>query len=283
MNPRHEKESNVRLPEEKKGPDCAHAPADWAECVKCVEDYYLARLIAEQAARIELERPLAMLGWLLREASARLFGQPCAPPVSPRFSRLADLVDVWADAGAPGRWRGQGKVFSVLKDALPFSGASPDEVLERALIAVLGELEAQKAALEIRAELAEAKQAQAEKALQVEAARAEELRALAEELASQKDGAYAERNELAVLVATAARALGLRAGWRQDPGAEDGWQTLVMAQLPSGQVSWHLPDSERDLAKGLPPTSLPWDGHDKAEARRRVRQAIFSGDRERWP
>lgn len=369
------KEDIMKLPNERKGATCTHAPTEWAECVMCVGDFYLEKLTAEQAARAALERPLADLGRLLREAGALLLDRPTqtapsqeerrqSPPSAQKasaapwwYARLFDLVEIWAEAFAPGVWHGRGKVFSVLKDAPPITGSSPDEVLERVLIAVLNELEAQKSALEARTALAEEELEQTKAALLVaecaeehldaswraacgaaqgeraarrellagmigrkeaehdlpdlptpkertspatrsagtanmlktfraaiaearEAkARAEELRALAEGLAIQKNGAYAERNELAVLVATMARALGLRSGWRRDPSTEEGWQTLVVVELPTGQVSWHLPDSERGLAEALPPATKFWGGHSKAEARQRIRDAIFKGFR----
>lgn len=362
-----EKEDIMRPPEERKGAACTHAPTEWMDCPRCIEDFYLERLTAEQRGRAELERPLADLGRLLRDATAPLLWRPerthavegeeaHLPAQAPRArAGLYDLVEIWRDPGAPATWCGRGKVFSVLKKAPPFMGASPDEVLERVLIAALNELEAQKAALEARLELKDAELEQMKAALlgaeyeadhldtswrwacraaqderfarrellasvigrkEAEAdlpdfltpaarqpptaraetgasmltafrnavakaekseSRAEELRVLAEGLAIQKDGAYAERNELGVLVATMARTLGLTAGQRLDDSAEEGWKTLVMVRLPTGQVSWHLPDSEQTLADGLPVISLPWDRHTKKEARQRIREAIFAG------
>ena len=235
------KEGIMRLPEERKGVTCTHEPADWTECVMCVGDFYLKKLTAEQRARTELERPLAELGRLLQDAGALLLNRPeqrtssaeageVRPPTQAPLAMagLFDLVDIRENIDdEPGTWYGYGKVFSVLKDAPPFMGASPSEVLERILIAVINELEAQKVALEARVELAE-------KALGDKEHEAEELRARAGELRVQKDGAYAERNELAVLVATMARALGLQAGRRLDDSAEKGWQALVMVELPGG-------------------------------------------------
>lgn len=159
MNPPHEKENSVRLPAEKKGPGCAHAPTDWAECVKCVEDYYLGQLVTEQAAREAAEGT--------RINPARL------------SSRLFALVEITPDTFPPTSWHGRGKVFSVLKGAPAFKGASPEEALEHVLIAVLGELEMQKAALELRVALLETTAAQAEKAPRAAAGGAKPSSALA--------------------------------------------------------------------------------------------------------
>lgn len=77
-------------------------------------------------------------------------------PAEPRpFTRLRELVEVQESPATPGVWLGRGKVFSVLKNRPSFTGATPDEVVENVLLAVLNELETQKAALEIRAALAE--------------------------------------------------------------------------------------------------------------------------------
>lgn len=355
----HDEEDIMQPPEEKKGPACTHAPAEWMDCLRCVEDFYLEKLTTEQRVRAELERPLADLGRLLRDASAVLLGRagrtrsaeeemrsPVQAPLA--MTGLFDLVEIWKDPGAPVAWCGYGKAFSVLKKTPPFTGGSPGEVLERILIATLNELEAQKVALEARVELREQELEQTRAALlgaEYEAdhldtswrlacvdrqrerqarrellgsmigrkeaesdlpdflvprerpahdvragtgasmletfrdavAKAEKLEARVEELTAQKNGAYAERNELAVLVATMARALGLRAGWRLDRSAEKGWQTLVMVELPAGQVSWHLPDNEQAPVEKLPTCFLPWDGRTKAEARQRIREAIFGG------
>lgn len=355
----HDEEDIMKPPEERKGATCTHAPAEWMDCPRCIEDFYLEKLTTEQRVRAVLERPLTDLGRLLREVGAVLISRsertrsveeearpPAQPPLA--MASLFDLVEIWKDPSTPRTWSGRGRAFTVLKKAPPLTGASPSEVLERVLLAVLNELEEEKAALETRVAVGERELEQTKAALlgaeyeaehldtswreacraaqnerlarrellasvigrkEAEAdlpdfpvprerpahdvragtgasmletfrnavAKAEKLEARAEELTAQKNGAYAERNELAVLVAAMARALGLRSGWRLDPSAEHGWQTLVMVELPSGQVSWHLPDSERGLAESLLPATRYWDGHTKAEARQRIREAIFGG------
>jgi hypothetical protein len=87
------------------------------------------------------------------------------------------------------------------------------------------------------------------------------------------DVVYAERNRL---VAALAHLFG-NAAWRGiDPSAPDF--TVVYIDLPSGQVSWHIPDAEMDQFPPLPlrdPTG--WDGHDTDEKYRRV-GALRRGD-----
>lgn len=95
-----------------------------------------------------------------------------------------------------------------------------------------------------------------------------------ERLRTQKDGAYAERNQCVALIARMARAFGWTAGIRQhdpaDAAWEADWRTIVMVDLPTGQVSWHFHDSECHLIASLPAYEKPWDGHDTAEKYRRV-------------
>ena len=67
-----------------------------------------------------------------------------------------------------------------------------------------------------------------------------------------------ELREQAVMEAMAvARGLGFRCGYRIDPEEPD-WP-VAFIQLPTGQVSWHMPQFPD-----------PWDGHDNEEKRRRI-------------
>ena len=68
---------------------------------------------------------------------------------------------------------------------------------------------------------------------------------------------YAMRERLVLAALAAARASGLEAGVRLDP-AEPEWP-VVFIELPTGQVSWHLPQH-----------ATPWDGHTTAEKYARI-------------
>jgi hypothetical protein len=78
--------------------------------------------------------------------------------------------------------------------------------------------------------------------------------------------AYYDRNQAVMLAAKLAEQLGLNVGVRADVD-EPGW-TLIYIDLPSGQVSWHLPDAE--LVGWWPEYPSDWDGHSVEEKRRRV-------------
>lgn len=86
------------------------------------------------------------------------------------------------------------------------------------------------------------------------------------------NAAYLERNQCVALLAKMALALGLNAGLGRHEGVywEDDWRTVVYIELESGQVSWHIHDSDRHLFDGLPTYLGTWDGHDTPEKYRRV-------------
>jgi hypothetical protein len=89
-----------------------------------------------------------------------------------------------------------------------------------------------------------------------------------------KDSAYTERNQLVACLARLLPGLGYTVGVGQhDPNDlewEDDWRTIVYFDLPSGQVSWHIHDSEVALFRELPAYTRAWDGHDTPEKYRRL-------------
>lgn len=96
-------------------------------------------------------------------------------------------------------------------------------------------------------------------------AQIEELKAEIDRLRERKDGAYLERNKCVVLIAKMAIALGFKSGKAlhdpHDKNWEDDWRSVVYIDLPSGQISWHFHDSNKDLLSDLPPYEGLWDGH----------------------
>lgn len=73
---------------------------------------------------------------------------------------------------------------------------------------------------------------------------------------------YDGRNTFVYHALSAAASLGYSCGVRLDP-SEPEWPVAYI-ELPTGQVSWHLPQHERE-----------WDGHDTPEKYRRCRE--FAG------
>ncbi len=97
-----------------------------------------------------------------------------------------------------------------------------------------------------------------------------EERDAAAALRSEKNAAYHERNQLVAALsklfpARLARHPNADTTWDND------WRWIVFIDLPTGQVSWHIHDSEQDmfghLTSGGPNT---WDGHTTEEKYQRV-------------
>lgn len=96
-----------------------------------------------------------------------------------------------------------------------------------------------------------------------------ELLMQVDELRAQKDGAYAERNQLAVALAKVFPSHVLH-----DESQEQGWQAVLCVHTPNGQATWHFPDSQRHLLDFLKGTDIPscagWDGHTTEEKYQRL-------------
>lgn len=82
--------------------------------------------------------------------------------------------------------------------------------------------------------------------------------------------AYLDRNLAVQALASLALSVGLKAGVKLDP-ANPGWKLLYI-DLPTGQVSWHLPESE--IARNFPIYDAEWDHHDLLTKQQRVRDFI---------
>ena len=75
--------------------------------------------------------------------------------------------------------------------------------------------------------------------------------------------AYLDRNLAVQALAKMAEKCGYMVGIKDDPE----WPTLYI-DLPTGQVSWHIPRNE--VACSFPPYGGEWDGHDVEEKRKRL-------------
>lgn len=89
---------------------------------------------------------------------------------------------------------------------------------------------------------------------------------------NSKDDAYFDRNQAVMALAKLAMQQGYKTGICIDPSEPD-WPVL-MIDLPSGQVGWHLPKSE--LIGTWPEYDQAWDGHNLNEKRQRM--ASFLAD-----
>lgn len=97
----------------------------------------------------------------------------------------------------------------------------------------------------------------------------------------ERDAAYRERNQLvAALARMLIRSYPAQAGlpavaWLADHDPNDAgwdpeWRTIVFVDGPTGQLSWHLHDSDVALFDGLPRGPNAWDGHTTPEKYARV-------------
>ena len=80
-----------------------------------------------------------------------------------------------------------------------------------------------------------------------------------------KNGAYSERNKLVAALSMMFPA-SLERHPEEDKTWEDDWRWVVYLDLPTGQASWHLHDSEVVQFGHLPRMAgRKWDGHTTEE------------------
>lgn len=102
------------------------------------------------------------------------------------------------------------------------------------------------------------------------------LRAEQASLTASKDNAYRERNRCVAGLVFMAKQLGWTYGMAMHDPADEKWEAdwrhIVFIDLPTGQVSWHLHDSEvwTLFPDPLPLYDPPWDGHTTEEKYRRL-------------
>lgn len=84
-----------------------------------------------------------------------------------------------------------------------------------------------------------------------------------------KNNAYKERD---MLVAALSKLYPAWIGYHEGEDWEDDWRTIIYIKLPSGQVSWHIHDSEKPLFDHLDPGIEEWDGHTTEEKYERLAQ-----------
>lgn len=87
---------------------------------------------------------------------------------------------------------------------------------------------------------------------------------------STLNDSYFDRNQAVMAMARMALQLGYRVGLKQDPEEPD-WPVL-MIDLPTGQVGYHLPKEE--VVGNWPEYDKEWDGHSLAEKRERIKKFL---------
>jgi len=91
-----------------------------------------------------------------------------------------------------------------------------------------------------------------------------------DEMRTQKDAAYSERNKLVAALSKLLPAH-IERHPKEDLSWEDDWRWIVFIQAPSGQMSWHIHDSELLRFGHLKAKrGNSWDGHTTEEKYRRL-------------
>jgi hypothetical protein len=95
-----------------------------------------------------------------------------------------------------------------------------------------------------------------------------------EYMTEKLNSVYKERNMCVSLIARLSSALGLEVGVKAHEGQphewDAEWQNVLFVKLPSGQVSWHLRESDLKFFKGIPDFTELWDFHDTETKYERV-------------
>lgn len=87
---------------------------------------------------------------------------------------------------------------------------------------------------------------------------------------AQKNSAYSERDRLVQALSKLFPSF-LARHPDSDTEWDDDWRWIVFIELPTGQASWHIHDSERAWFEHLSVRdSNPWDGHTTEEKYRRL-------------
>lgn len=94
-------------------------------------------------------------------------------------------------------------------------------------------------------------------------------------LTDQKNLAYSERNKLLAAYAKLLYACGINVGiglheLKEGETWDADWMHIVFIDLPTGQVSFHIHDSELAYFQGLPQYQGVYDGHSTQEKWARV-------------
>lgn len=90
-----------------------------------------------------------------------------------------------------------------------------------------------------------------------------------EKTIKEKNNAYSERNRLVALISKIFPSFLGKHG--EDPSWDKEWMNIIYVNMPTGQCSWHIHDSELYLFSHLNfDSSIEWDGHSTEEKYERI-------------
>lgn len=101
-------------------------------------------------------------------------------------------------------------------------------------------------------------------------------REVIEQLEAEKNNAYQERDKLVCALSKMFNSY--LAKHPETDDWDDEWRWIVYIELPTGQVSWHIHESEKDLFSHLSVKENNWDGHSTEEKYRRLSLLKPSGE-----
>lgn len=84
-----------------------------------------------------------------------------------------------------------------------------------------------------------------------------------------RSDAYFDRNQAVLALCALLRKLGITVGWKEDSDYVD--YVIMFADLPTGQVSYHIPRHEIDLT-AWPEYEGLWDFHVTSQKRDRLHE-----------
>lgn len=88
---------------------------------------------------------------------------------------------------------------------------------------------------------------------------------------AEKRRIYEERSRLIALISK----MFPNSSIEKDDNRDDEFSNVVYIELPTGQVSWHIRESEKDLFKHLERKGTKWDGHSTQEKYERIEACIM--------
>ena len=97
-----------------------------------------------------------------------------------------------------------------------------------------------------------------------------------DEQAALINSVYRERDQV---VAALSKVFPAHMAWHDEAGWEDDWRNIVCVHLPTGQVTWHIHESERwPFFSHLHMQPNHWDGHSTKEKYDRLNALPPQGD-----
>jgi hypothetical protein len=99
-----------------------------------------------------------------------------------------------------------------------------------------------------------------------------------DELREHNRAVYYQRNCCVALLSLLAFDKGMAVGlaWDESPDCPKGWNRIVIIDLPTGQISYHIPNQDLWLFGSIPNYPGKWDMHNNQVKNKRIEQLILN-------